>query len=808
MISPKPKENKMKKLMVVVSAIALGTASSVHAAENGLVAHFTFDDDDAAKFSDSTKPNVYDSIQKKKIGTIYNSSFWGVRQDPPTLCDGAPHVRGLKFTDVFAANNMMVVAKGDFGSAQHIPYGTADITYSIWINPKTGWQTSQYIGMGTAGHVLIHGLHGFFICKGDGDKPKLVFSAAASASDPSAASYQLTKAFDGNWHHVVVTSANRSLQIFYDGELVAEKTLDADVSNPDNSQLTFGSNLTDITPYCERRYAGSIDDIRVYSRILTADEVRTVYQAGATPYDTDVLAWDGASAGGAVEDVGNWTTKSNRRTAGEIYATGIVEFDVTPLGEGGTLTHDADATLNLKGVVCTGGQEEVTFEMKQGTLVQNRLSTQRGLVTHLSFDDPADMLHESCEAGLNVTSSSWMSPSHTGEVLPAQSVDGASGKALYFPGSGQPQYWPSPYLRVGGDKAAEVLPKGNEAITYSLWIKPYAVGLWNNDMTGLASNGSIWIFRRGTWGDGKSNYLWLQKGNGNGRLYWSIANYMEDSGTCTYDPPNLFDGNWHHMVCVYESKVLTLYYDGVKVATKETAYGLDMTWGASVSFGNSTTSGDDGENYRRYLGGFDEVKIFNVALTDDEVAAEYAQHSQTLDCAGSSPSPVKLQLDAGTAAAVGGYFEYSSLSGAGALSLGPASLLKLDGIFDFAGAVTGCGSVKAANLVLGGDTSALIGDFIIGENAAITVPTLNGQTAVATFGGKVVLPAKASIALPAGLGLEKSALIEAGSIVPPADFSQWTATVDGKTPTSRVKFSVDGDKLQCRLAGGIVITVR
>ena len=791
----------MKKLMVVVSAIALGTASSVHAAENGLVAHFTFDD--ATKFG-------YDSVQKKTIGTVYNSSFWGSSAVGPKECD-APHVRGLKVADGWWQNNTMVVPDWAFGSAQGIPYGTADITYSLWINPTSGWQTDSHLGMGTAGHVLIHGFHGLFIRKGDGDKPKLVFSANASATDSSAASYQLAQAFDGRWHHVVVTSANRSLQIFYDGELVAAKTLDADVSNPDGAQLVFGSSFTsgnEFATYCERRYAGSIDDIRVYSRILTADEVRTVYQAGATPYDTDVLAWDGASAGGAVEDVGNWTTKSNRRTAGEIYATGIVEFDVTPLGEGGTLTHDADATLNLKGVVCTGGQEEVTFEMKQGTLVQNRLSTQRGLVTHLSFDDPADMLHESCEAGLNVTSSSWMSPSHTGEVLPAQSVDGASGKALYFPGSGQPQYWPSPYLRVGGDKAAEVLPKGNEAITYSLWIKPYAVGLWNNDMTGLASNGPIWIFRRGTWGDGKSNYLWLQKGNGNGRLYWSIANYMEDSGTCTYDPPNLFDGNWHHMVCVYESKVLTLYYDGVKVATKETAYGLDMTWGASVSFGNSTTSGDDDENYRRYLGGFDEVKIFNVALTDDEVAAEYAQHSQTLDCAGSSPSPVKLQLDTGTAAAVGGYFEYGSLSGAGALSLGPASLLKLDGIFDFAGAVTGCGSVKAANLVLGGDTSALIGDFIIGENAAITVPTLNGQTAVATFGGKVVLPAKASVALPAGLGLEKSALIEAGSIVPPADFSQWTATVDGKTPTSRVKFSVDGNKLQCRLAGGIVITVR
>ena len=104
----------MKKLMVVVSAIALGTASSVHAAENGLVAHFTFDD--ATKFG-------YDSVQKKVIGEILSANY----NDPsktsaPVSCE-APFVRGMQIKDTaWYQTSCMSVPGTSFGAAQGIPY--------------------------------------------------------------------------------------------------------------------------------------------------------------------------------------------------------------------------------------------------------------------------------------------------------------------------------------------------------------------------------------------------------------------------------------------------------------------------------------------------------------------------------------------------------------------------------------------------------------------------------------------------------------------------------------------------------------
>lgn len=793
----------VRALVALISCLVL----TAQAAEDGLVAHFTFDD--ATQFG-------YDSVQKKVIGEIVSANY----SDPasisaPVSCE-APFVRGMQIKDTaWYQTSCMSVPGTSFGSAQGIPYNGQDVTYSLWIKPATKWQTGSALGLGTICFLLRHAPLGkewwgdnahahIYIAKGENDFPKIVFNVGKQLEAVSSATYQLAGSFDGNWHFVVASYSNKVLTLYYDGNKVATKE-DCGMYVPNNSPLTLGAVVTasDWDSYSQRRYLGGLDDVKVYGRTLTDDEVLAAYQKGATAHDTDVISWSGAAAGGAVEDEANWETESNRRTLAEIYAAGAV-FDATSLQEAGVLTHDTAATLNLKGVICSNGQDEVTLQMKQGALAMKRPSTQRGLVAHLSFDDPDDMLRDSGTAELQATSNWWMDSSHTGEAVPNQSVEGVSGKALYFPGNGEWSYWPSPYVRTSPATTTKAngIPKGGETVTYSLWIKPYALGLWNNGMMGLANNGPIWIFRRGDWGNGGATYLWLQKGDKNGRLYWSISNYMDNDGTCTYDPTNLFDGNWHHVVCVYDAKVLALYYDGVKVATTEASYALNLTDGRAIFLGRSNEGTNANENYRRYLGGFDEFKVFNVALTDAEVAAEYAQFSKTLEMTGTTPSPVKLQLDAGTTADVRGYFEYGSLFGAGSMFVGPASLLKLDGTFGLSGALTGCGPVTVANLVLGGDTDDYTGDFTIAENAKITVSDANGTMLNSTFGGKVILPKKATIAWGARPDAGEATLT-AATLVPPTDFTEW---VDSTGKGVRVK--VVGNQLKIKIRTGLVLVVQ
>ena len=76
----------------------------------------------------------------------------------------------------------------------------------------------------------------------------------------------------GKWHHVVVTFDTNNANFYIDGSL--DSTADGDYSvpddpNPDNT--TIGAWLeTDAASY----FSGAIDEVRVYSRALSEDEVK------------------------------------------------------------------------------------------------------------------------------------------------------------------------------------------------------------------------------------------------------------------------------------------------------------------------------------------------------------------------------------------------------------------------------------------------------------------------------------------------------------------------------------------------------
>ena len=806
------------------------------AGEAGLVAHLTLDD--AAAFG-------YDRVQGKSIGTVYDTSIMDVATAAPTACS-APWVKGLQVASGWWQNNYLVVDGASFGSAQGIPYGDQAVTYSLWIKPATKWQTSGDRGLGIQCRLLRHGADGYewwtiynseglfitrstdglpimphvppratpmrFITRSTDGLPIIAFSVGALGAAASSAIYTLPAAFDGGWHFIVATYANRQLTLYYDGQKVAEKTLDSAVGVADNSPLIIGDDCNgDFNDYCASRYAGSLDDIKVYNRVLTADEVQAAYRAGAVAFDTDVVVWSGAATGGATEPANNWLTASNRRTVEAIRAAGAV-LDVTPLDDGGTLTQEkAEATLNVKGVICTNGQQNVTLHVKAGALSVRRPSTQRGLVAHFSFDDPdpEGRLVDSGSAGLTATSGVWVSSGTATNALPIQSIAGVSGRAMEFPSKVEWGYWPSTYVKTDAATTTKAngIPAGGETVAYSLWIRPCGEGLWNNGMMGLADD-YVWVFRRGDYGDSFGSTLFLSKGSAGGRsakLSWSIANWLGPNGTCTYETADLFDGYWHHVVCTYEAKTLTLHYDGVKVATKETVYALAVADGKPISLGNSDVGGDGNANRRRYLGGFDEFKIFNVALTDEEVAAEYARQSRTLDetSVGTVPSPVTVRLESGVTAAFRGYgHDYGALVGDGAVSVGAASALRIDGTFGLLGSLSGCGAVTVANLVLGGDAEAYVGDFTLAENAKITVADAAGTMLAMTFGGKVILPKKAEIVWERRPNAGE-AVVTAAAFGLPSDFSEWTDAAG-----RRVSVKVVGNTLRIKARTGLCVVIR
>jgi len=79
------------------------------------------------------------------------------------------------------------------------------------------------------------------------------------------------------WHHLVGVSDGRVMRVYIDGQLAGEKDFGSRTSNSQSQfELFVGVDLYDASP----EYAnGAIDELRLYKRALSEEEVMTLYQA-------------------------------------------------------------------------------------------------------------------------------------------------------------------------------------------------------------------------------------------------------------------------------------------------------------------------------------------------------------------------------------------------------------------------------------------------------------------------------------------------------------------------------------------------
>lgn len=194
--------------------------------------------------------------------------------------------------------------------------------------------------------------------------------------------------------------------------------------------------------------------------------------------------------------------------------------------------------------------------------------------------------------------------------------------------------------------------------------------------------------------------------------------------------------------------------------------------------------------------------------TSEEVAAEYARHSRTLDetSLGTVPSPVAIRLDVGATADVHGYgHAYGSLVGEGSVSVGPATELKLEGAFGLTGTLTGVGSVTAGGLVCpGADGSAFTGTFTLMESAVIEAEGPADAIRPLQLGGRLILPSVAAVDFGPDPDGGRRVLARAAEIVPPdGGFANWR---DPKG--AEIKVRVKNGELRCSPKTGVVIVIR
>lgn len=147
---------------------------------------------------------------------------------------------------------------------------TLNSRFSIcsWAKPGGG-----YIA-GKMGDSAVFGLFGYNIGY-DTTSNKYYFTVGKSRVNPPTSVYT-GEIPQGDWSHVTAVYNNKNMKIYLDGELEGTGTFICDyIHGPPDKDLTIGARSAHSS--IDNYFIGKIDDVHIYNKALSGEEVRLVY---------------------------------------------------------------------------------------------------------------------------------------------------------------------------------------------------------------------------------------------------------------------------------------------------------------------------------------------------------------------------------------------------------------------------------------------------------------------------------------------------------------------------------------------------
>ncbi len=184
------------------------------------------------------------------------------------------------------------------------------------------------------------------------------------------------------------------------------------------------------------------------------------------------------------------------------------------------------------------------------------------------------------------------------------SVNGVKGGAISFDGS---YYLTQPVY--------DAIQMGDKDFSIELWMRStdddgYLFCIGTHNTTNVEG--------------GTGNWIGLERTGS--LMRFSIDDNVKKTDCTLTDASGVFDGNWHHVVCVRKvaEKTTLLYVDGVEVASTSNVATNAINFAATELF---FIGGDDeptaGKENRTFKGDIDELTIYPKALSPEEVVEQY-----------------------------------------------------------------------------------------------------------------------------------------------------------------------------------------
>jgi hypothetical protein len=226
-----------------------------------------------------------------------------------------------------------------------IDVGTADFSIEMWVKPDNITQTGKYLINKEAGGIG----YGLRI-----DTDDLYLRLDDNTTDISA-TIASNVFVAGSWTHLLVTcNRDGDATAYADGVSQGTVTISTASATLDNSgALRIGTETSGTT----NEFAGSVSQVRLHNRALSAAEVRAAYNGQAVPFEyrgasqDDLITGSSIWADGGGSNIGTVTTNSDN--------------DVTwgQTGAGDTGTNQVNASLG-HWILANGTAYRVSFKAK------------------------------------------------------------------------------------------------------------------------------------------------------------------------------------------------------------------------------------------------------------------------------------------------------------------------------------------------------------------------------------------------------------------------------------------------------------
>jgi hypothetical protein len=302
------------KTVYAVSVLVLGLAVNGYSQSfltNGLVAYYPFNG------------NANDASGNGNNGTVYGATLTTGRFGAPNSAYS------------FSSTTQYIESVHNIGIS-----GNAQRTISLWCEANTyqPWPMGYMLGWNTSASEVGQGVNLMFPEYPDPYHP---YRFMLDSYDANVLSEPVTNIL-GSWHHVVWTyQTNLGDSVFYLDSRPLTNWFSSGLGSPTNTLSTVDSTLI-IGDNVGRGFVGLIDDVRIYNRALSPDEVAQLYAIESAPmlsvgkavYLTSTNLWVGTNYQVQVStDLNTWTNYGASFTATNSSWHSANYWDVDDWGE-------------------------------------------------------------------------------------------------------------------------------------------------------------------------------------------------------------------------------------------------------------------------------------------------------------------------------------------------------------------------------------------------------------------------------------------------------------------------------------------